>query len=877
MATRHRLDTCVIALSALCALALSVGSARAQIGGHPWGGIAADEARSSTGETSIESFVTELSPHALSGDGRFVVFSSRLPLVADDTNDEWDVYVRDRQTMELTRVSVAVGGGDANGGSWRPSISPDGRYLAFDSTASNLVAGDTNLDADGFVYDRELQTMALVTLDASGGQSTSAAGGVRISDDGRYVVFIAQFGGNQGHETWFRDRDADGNGVFDEPGLTATTIIPRPSPDAGEQFFSAWPATMSGDGRYIALSHSALTESWQSLGMRRHVYDRVTGTTIPLGAPAPGTIVDSSDPDFSDTGHVVFATNVPDLVAGDNDVDMDVFVFNLFTGGYERLQLVHAGAPELVNARNPAISGDGRFVAFLGSDLLFNGGHNRNVYAVDRQSGESFEISLRFDSARSDGAGDYPSISADGSAIAFLSNNEILATPSPVEGVYVATALSMTPESIDVSQDGETVSIEVTAPANTAWEVLTSEVCVQLYRLEVWPTSGVGSATIEATLPENRNGEPCEYVVSVGSERVVLRQAGGPYISGVFPSDGPAAGGTEVLIVGNGFSPDATVTFGGLPAASVLIEHSSVIRAVTPPSSQGSVDVVVTNGDGVSTTVEFGFFYFEPTNVAPAAASGVFGGSVSLRATLTGRSGVQSGRVLRFLVSNVFVGQAVTGADGMATVNLALGSRPAGIYPVRVDFWGDDDLWSSTGNSTLSIDRAPLTIRANDAVKEYGASLPAFDATAMGFVNGDTMAVLSGALTLTTAATGSSAPGTYPITPAGVSSSNYTITFIAGSLTVDKATTTLTLTSSPNPSRPRRTVELRAQVAATAGAPAGFVDFHENGRVLGTAQLWNGVATVHVEFRRGTHIITATYRGSETFLASSATRAHVTR
>ena len=89
---------------------------------------------------------------AISADGRFVAFDSEATnLVPGDTNDASDVFVRDRQTGTTRRVSVSSGGAQGNGASFDPAISADGRFVAFNSDATNLVPGDTNGAADVFV------------------------------------------------------------------------------------------------------------------------------------------------------------------------------------------------------------------------------------------------------------------------------------------------------------------------------------------------------------------------------------------------------------------------------------------------------------------------------------------------------------------------------------------------------------------------------------------------------------------------------------------------------------------------------------------------------------------------------------------------------
>src|SRR5204863_75042 len=143
-------------------------------------------------------------------------------------------------------------------------------------------------------------------------------------------------------------------------------------------------------------------------------------------------------------------------------------------------------------------------------------------------------------------------------------------------------------------------------------------------------------------------------------------------------------------------------------------------------------------------------------------------------------------------------------------------------------------------NQSINVTAVSLTIQANNAGKVYGQALPSFSISGTGFVNGDTVASLSGSASFSTSATATSAPGSYSVTPGGVSSSNYTITFAAGTLTVTKANTSVAFTVTPNPSQNNQSVQLRAVISAVApgaGTASGSVEFRENGTLLGTATL----------------------------------------
>src|SRR5262249_18529821 len=125
---------------------------------------------------------------ALSRDGRFVAFMSTASnLVTDDTNQSNDIFVRDRRTGVTERVSVTSNGQEANAESGFPTLSADGRFVAFASAADNLTPGDTNGQYDGFVHDRRTGSTTCVSVDQSGQPANSRSGPSVLSADGRVV------------------------------------------------------------------------------------------------------------------------------------------------------------------------------------------------------------------------------------------------------------------------------------------------------------------------------------------------------------------------------------------------------------------------------------------------------------------------------------------------------------------------------------------------------------------------------------------------------------------------------------------------------------------------------------------------------------------
>jgi hypothetical protein len=127
---------------------------------------------------------------SINGDGSIIAFESKgSNLVPGDSNGVSDIFIRNRVNSQTNRLSVATGGGQANGASSAPSVSDDGRYVAFASTASNLVAGDTNGVSDIFLRDRNTDTTTRISVATGGGQGNNNSTTPTISGNGRYISF----------------------------------------------------------------------------------------------------------------------------------------------------------------------------------------------------------------------------------------------------------------------------------------------------------------------------------------------------------------------------------------------------------------------------------------------------------------------------------------------------------------------------------------------------------------------------------------------------------------------------------------------------------------------------------------------------------------
>jgi hypothetical protein len=180
-----------------------------------------------------------------------------------------------------------------------------------------------------------------------------------------------------------------------------------------------------------------------------------------------------------------------------------------------------------------------------------------------------------------------------------------------------------------------------------------------------------------------------------------------------------------------------------------------------------------------------------------------------------------------------------------------------------------------TRTSTITVSPVPLQVAVTSIAKPFGAPLPAFNAMATGFVNGDTTASLSGTLAFGTSATAGSAVGQYPITASGLSSANYVIAYVNGVLSIVPASTTVNVTTSANPSGSNQAVTFTATVAVVApgaGSPTGSIEFRDGSTRLGTVALATGATTVSITTNGlsvGSHTINAIYSGDASFATST--------
>jgi len=326
--------------------------------------------------------------------------------------------VRHRRTGVVERVSVGSGGAEANGHSYYPSISAEGRYVAFSSDASNLVpgdtnnrsdifvydretgsvtsyasnlvAGDTNGEADVFLYDRQAGTLERVSVGWDGAEANRRSGGASLSSDGRYVAFMSYAAnlvpddGNEAWDVFVRDRQGG--------TIERVSVASAGTEGNGDSY---WPA-ISADGQYIAFHSCAsnLVADDTNGATDVFVYDRQTGIVALVSLAADGTQGDGNSyrPAISGDGrYVAFGSEASKLVPADTNGQADVFVHDRQTGLIERVSVSEEGTEGNGWSRQASISGEGRYAAFASeASNLVEGDTNdsRDVFVCDLWGGD---------------------------------------------------------------------------------------------------------------------------------------------------------------------------------------------------------------------------------------------------------------------------------------------------------------------------------------------------------------------------------------------------------------------------------------------------------------------------------------------------------
>lgn len=404
------------------ALAMAISSALVAV---PATAIAGSTERVSVSSDEVQGN-GDTSTTVISGDGRYVIFPSTASnLVAGDTNGKPDIFRRDRQTGTTTLVSVGMSGLPANGNSgtdrgW--AISADGRYVAFGSEASNLVTGDTNNTSDAFVRDLQAGTTQRVSVGAGGAQADGGSGNPSLSADGRYVAFFTVapnlLTNGQSAGLVLHDRQTGANEIVD------VNTAGEPADSSGNE-----PA-VSADGRYVIFTSDAsnlstddTTPSPEGTDSDVFLRDRQTNTTELISDDVPGSLQTSLNgfqPISADGRYVAFESIY--FAPGAEFASEDAFVRDRQAQTTERVSVGARGDGQ-DSVSGAAISGDGRYVAFASdsTNIVSTTAPNGrfHIFTRDRQAATTEKSSVNSAGVEANNDSLQATLSGNGRYVAF--------------------------------------------------------------------------------------------------------------------------------------------------------------------------------------------------------------------------------------------------------------------------------------------------------------------------------------------------------------------------------------------------------------------------------------------------------------------------
>jgi Tol biopolymer transport system component len=370
------------------------------------------------------------SPGSISATGRFVAFSSaHSNLVKDDGNYFDDVFVRDRVRGETTRVSVSSSGAVPNDFSFFPAISANGRFVAFASIASNLVPGDTNHRLDVFVRDRKRGVTTRVSVNSAGAEADDGTVWLpAISANGRFVAFesastnLVPNDHNGIRDVFVRDLKRG-----QTTRVSVSSAGTEQISGHGAEELGTIPA-ISANGRFVAFSSRGknLVEGDRNDTDDIFVRDRKRGETTRVSVSSTGEEANGSSlfyPSISANGRfVAFTSFASNLVPGDGNHAEDVFVRDRKRGVTTRIR--ESDVNRGLYSGIPSISANGRFVAFESpAPDLVKGDRNHavDVFLRDRKRGRTTLLSVSSEGTQGNDESSFPAISANGRFVAFSS------------------------------------------------------------------------------------------------------------------------------------------------------------------------------------------------------------------------------------------------------------------------------------------------------------------------------------------------------------------------------------------------------------------------------------------------------------------------
>jgi hypothetical protein len=562
------------------------------------------------------------SRHAISGDGRYVVFESDATNLG--TAGSPAVYRRDRRTGLLEMI--APGGRNA-------SISADGHHVAFE-VCDPWFRPDFAPICDVWAMDLRdwRRTPLSVAADGTFGDNHSSM--PALSANGRFAVFVTTAGNIVGgagtHQIVFRDRDPDGNGVFDDGVALIETISVDYLSGTSPANADSDSVEVSDDGRFVAFRSLAsnlvagdTNEKWDVFLRDRQAFETRRLNMAFAGQSTYG--IDAGQVSMSADGRfVAFASADPMLApASTDDANnaLDVFLYDRQSLSLTRVDVGGAGGnfvPGNGPTSWPTLSADGRYLSLHSSASNVETPPltpEAQVYVVDRELSRLTRVSIAPEGPAPDAACIQPTISRDGSVVLFwsLATNFLpLEAPPVAAQLYAAVHLAITPSEVVVPGRGGSGTFDVTTQPHTMWWAAWE--WGQSWFWATQPPYGVGSGsmTFEAHEP-NPNPAQRSMTVRVGTVSARFTQDVGLSVTSVSPNAGPMSGGTTTTIRGTGFEPDLMMHFGGHPASVQFVDTTTLIAVTGPSDRRGLVPVGIATQDGRVAWLDNAFLYLDST------------------------------------------------------------------------------------------------------------------------------------------------------------------------------------------------------------------------------------------------------------------------
>jgi hypothetical protein len=612
-------------------------------------------------QTGSTGYANEFS--ALSGDGRYVAFvSTGRDLVAGRPgNTVKNVYVRDTRTGITTLASVAADGGDTDGDSTMPVLSDNGRYLAFQSMATNIAANDFNGGTDVFLRDLQTGTTTLVSVDASGtGPSAGWSSKPSMSANGRFVAFHS--GGQlvAGIDTYGRTQSY----VRDVQAGTTVLASRDPYGGPGADPEGGYAPHLSSDGRYVSYDRNG-SEPWRR--------DLQAGTsTIAIFTYGSGPI-GSNSYNYgisSDGRYVVFLSWSSNLTNQCSGTGGQIFVSDLQTRTTRCASMFSDGTPSY-SAFYPSMSRDGRYVAYQARGAAVGepwDGYSR-IFVRDMQANTTTLASFNAQGGPESGdASEMASISADGRVVSFVSySTEMLPGDGNGEPDIFRVELPQDPSLPRISIADASV---LEGDSGTRQMVFTVSLSAPSASTVAFSASvGGGSASDAADYLPNA---PTTYIPAgqtsatlaievYGDTTPELVETFNVYINGAYGAivaDGQAAG----IIVNDDYPPPPTLSI----ADQFVVEGNSgtklaylTVSLSSPSATPVSFDIATANN-----TAQAGSDFVAATQTLTIPAGST---SVDFGVAIIGDGVVESPETFNVTISNP-VGATISRAMAFCTI-----------------------------------------------------------------------------------------------------------------------------------------------------------------------------------------------------------------